>query len=286
MEHVMSRKNDTPTAADRLLHAVAGGNAAPTAEEKVRSVLAGKPGSTTAELALAAGVGKSTAAKILARWQRDGAAVRTPADGPRKPDTWTLAPADTSTAAPEPQDTHPDATPITDSECAPDPDDTAAAGDTEPSPGDDDSSPSETATDAPGTDTRAAADGSGATVDEAARQSTARPPEAQVKDDEPGATPDGTASSGASTGPAATGKERLAKGGLRALVEEYLTEHPGESFGPAQIGKDLVRSGGAVNNALEKLVADGYAIKTCEAPKRFAINPDKTDVPAAPGDTK
>jgi hypothetical protein len=62
------------------------------------------------------------------------------------------------------------------------------------------------------------------------------------------------------------------------MVEEYLTEHPGESFGPAKIGKDLGRSGGAVNNACEKLVADGYAIKACEAPKRFAINPDKTDV--------
>lgn len=82
-----------------------------------------------------------------------------------------------------------------------------------------------------------------------------------------------------STGAAPTDKDRLPKGGLRAFVEEYLTDHPGHSFGPAKIGKDLARSGGAVNNALEKLVADGYAIKTCEAPKRFAINPDKTDVP-------
>ena len=82
-----------------------------------------------------------------------------------------------------------------------------------------------------------------------------------------------------STDTAPTDKDRLRKGGLRALVEEYLTTHPGESFGPAKIGKDLVRSGGAVNNALEKLVADGYAIKTCEAPKRFAIHPAKTDIP-------
>ena len=81
-------------------------------------------------------------------------------------------------------------------------------------------------------------------------------------------------------------KDRLPKGGLRALVEEYLTEHPGESFGPAKIGKDLGRSGGAVNNALEKLVVDRYAIKTCEAPKRFAINPDKTDVSATSDNTE
>ncbi len=62
-------------------------------------------------------------------------------------------------------------------------------------------------------------------------------------------------------------------------MEEYLTEHPGEDFGPAKIGKNLGRSGSAVNNALEKLVTDGYAVRVCEAPKRFAINPDKTDIP-------
>ncbi|MEV6874533.1 helix-turn-helix domain-containing protein [Amycolatopsis sp. NPDC051128] len=109
----MPHKNTTT---DRPLHSVARTNDAPTTEEKVRAVLAAKPGSTTTELALAAGVGRSTAAKILARWDRDGAAMRAAGDGPRKPDTWTLVPSDTGTTAPEPQDTLPDATAHTDSE--------------------------------------------------------------------------------------------------------------------------------------------------------------------------
>ncbi len=109
--------------------------------------------------------------------------------------------------------------------------------------------------------------------DDAADSVTAAGPSAP----EPSAVPDNTDT-------ARPDKDRLPKGGLRAMVEEYLTEHHGESFGPATIGKDLSRSGGAVNNALEKLVTDGYAIKTCEAPKRFAINPDKTDVPSTIND--
>jgi hypothetical protein len=278
----MSRKDTTTTSADRPLQAVSGPHDAPTAEEKVRAVLADKPGSTTAELALAAGVGRSTAAKILARWHRDGAAVRTPADSPRKPDAWTLAPTDTSTATPEPEDAQPDATTNTESASAPAPDDTAAAEETEPRTDDHDGAPTdETTTDDRGnqTDTHAADDRGGDTSDDKGQNSTSRSPRAPVDDNQPGAASDGTASSATSATTAPTGKNRLAKGALRRLVEEYLTEHPGESFGPAQIGKDLGHSAGAVNNALEKLVTDGYAIKTCEAPKRFTINPEKADIP-------
>jgi hypothetical protein len=286
----MSRKNTaTP---DRPLHAVSDTNDAPTTEEKVRAVLTAKPGSTTAELAIAAGVGRSTAAKILARWDRDGAAMRAAGDGPRKPDTWTLVPSDTGTTVPEPQDTLPDATAHTDSEDKAAPEDAAASEEAEPI-SDDGDGPAcdETVTDDPGSPADATAvavaDGGPAlATDDSTQENRTRSPEAPVNDDKPGAAVGGRASSGASVEAAPTGKDRLAKGALRGLVEEYLAERPGESFGPAQIGKDLLRSGGAVNNALEKLVADGYAIKTCEAPKRFAVNPAKTDVPAAPGGTR
>lgn len=64
---------------------------------------------------------------------------------------------------------------------------------------------------------------------------------------------------------------RLAPGALRGMVEDYLHAHPGEEFSPVAIGKALDRSAGAVNNALEKLVDGGYATKTKQAPKRFAI---------------
>ncbi|GHE86946.1 MULTISPECIES: MarR family transcriptional regulator, partial [Actinomycetes] len=54
----------------------------------------------------------------------------------------------------------------------------------------------------------------------------------------------------------------LAPGALRGLVEGFLRDHPGEEFTPNTIAKALNRSSGAVHNALEKLVAAGYAVKT------------------------
>ncbi|WP_116051507.1 hypothetical protein [Amycolatopsis palatopharyngis] len=310
----MSRKNRTVNTAavtddsDRHLHAVVdapGQQNAPSTEDKVRTALADNPGSTTAKLAMAAGVGRSTAAKILARWDRDGTATRTAGDGPRNPDTWTIAPTDRDTAAPDTDDARPDATaamPSTDqlTDHASDTDEDSTAeqtGATEEAAIDVDDSTTEDATVMEGPRTEADDDnGATDTTDDAAIPSTdtdvglesdgtAPPPCTAPVDSaiEAEPSPAETSAVADTTHNTPADKDRLRKGGLRALVEEYLTEHPGESFGPAKIGKDLLRSGGAVNNALEKLVADGYAIKTCEAPKRFAINPDKTDVPDTAG---
>ncbi|SFB53318.1 hypothetical protein SAMN05216266_11717 [Amycolatopsis marina] len=311
----MSRKNRdnrTVNAAaitddnDRHLHAVVDDprqQNEPSTEDKVRAALTDNPVSTTAKLAMAAGVGRSTAAKILARWDREGTAIRTAGDGPRNPDTWTVAPSDRDTAAPDTDDVQPDATAATPSTDQPtehasdtvttaeqtratgeatiDVDDSATEDTTvAEAPGttsetDDDNATTDTTNHAPAPSTNADDDKSGGTTS---------PPGTAPQDPVDSATeaepcPAETPAVADTTPTTPTDKDRLRKGGLRALVEEYLTTHPGESFGPAKIGKDLVRSGGAVNNALEKLVADGYAIKTCEAPKRFAINPDKTDVP-------
>ncbi|GLY68728.1 hypothetical protein Atai01_53470 [Amycolatopsis taiwanensis] len=286
----------------------------PTAEDKVRAALAGKPGSTTAELAIAAGVGRSTAAKILARWDRDGAALRTAGDGPRKPDTWTLAlPIDDATAR-DSNDTKPDTkgSPGSDepSGHAPGTDETATTEESK-STGEAAEDGSYSAAGVTTAEEILAAEGPETISDTGNANDTADASAPSVNDnfatgadsgngsgspDAAATEPtDGGSEADASSTTAAAGaqfpdgtlmdKNRLPKGGLRALVEQYLTEHPGESFGPAKIGKDLGRSGGAVNNALEKLVADGYAIKTCEAPKRFAINPDKTDVPATTTDS-
>jgi hypothetical protein len=65
-------------------------NAPPKAEDKLWSVLRDNPGGTTAELASKAEVGKSTAARILAKWATDGSVTRTPGTGPRTADTWTV----------------------------------------------------------------------------------------------------------------------------------------------------------------------------------------------------
>jgi hypothetical protein len=66
---------------------------------------------------------------------------------------------------------------------------------------------------------------------------------------------------------------RLPPGGLRGMVEDYLREHPDNAFGPNQIGKHLARSGGAVANALDKLVDAGSAVLTQSKPRRYALAP-------------
>lgn len=81
-------------------------------EDKVRDALRANPGSTPAEVALAAGVARSTASRILAGWERDGSATRTPGtgavNGRRPPDRWTATdhttqdnPASSATADPD-----------------------------------------------------------------------------------------------------------------------------------------------------------------------------------------
>lgn len=285
----MSRKNRTAATTvaddDRHLHAVPEQprqQNTPTAEDKVRAALADNPGSTTAALVIAAGVGRSTAAKILARWGRDGTAIRITGDSPRNPDTWTMAPSDNTGTAPEAADTPTDTTATSN---ATDTEDTAPVAEPATTSG----TEGKHSTDEETTDNGAAASdeiGAGADATSAPPESEPFAPAPCDTDDEADPRGDVPPADAEFTDAAPGDKNRLPKGGLRALVEEYLAEHPNESFGPAKIGTDLGRSGGAVNNALEKLVADGYALKTCEAPKRFAINPDKTDVPTAPIDAE
>lgn len=301
----MARKNrNTRTATttddaadgDRHLHTVADAldqQNAPTTEDKVREALTDNPGATTAKLAMAAGVGRSTAAKILARRGHEAIAIRTAGDGPRNPDTWTLARSDRDAAAPDIEDAQPHTTvassadgqterasdtaedtgateeEVTDVDRTTEDPTTSRVADTEAD--DDDATVTAVNEHVPSSNADAENRGIVPLPDAAPVDPVDGITETEPSPAEPPAVPDATDTARAD-------KDRLPKGGLRALVEEYLAEHPGESFGPAKIGKDLGRSGGAVNNALEKLVTDRYAIKTCEAPKRFAINPDKTDV--------
>jgi hypothetical protein len=242
-----SKNNSSPASSatsNNLLHPIDTPNDALSTEDKVRAALAERPGSTSAELAKTAGVGRSTAGKILARWDRDGFVVRTAGAGGHKPDTWTPT--------------------------GPCEDKTDDATDTAPAPTPESASQDETQANETATGTVTSADEESATVDVTGSATTAQ--DVIEESDEAIVPP----SDGAE--PAPNGKKRLPKGGLRALVEDYLSEHPGESFGPAQIGKVLNRSGGAVSNALDTLEAKGYVIRTCPAPKRFAINPAKTDV--------
>lgn len=89
------RKQTTPTAPPDA--------GKPSAEQALMSALAARPsGLSTAELANAAGVGRSTASKLLARLESTGRALRTPGgrDGARRlPDRWTPASSPTSPAS-------------------------------------------------------------------------------------------------------------------------------------------------------------------------------------------
>lgn len=61
------------------------------------------------------------------------------------------------------------------------------------------------------------------------------------------------------------------------MVEDYLREHSGQDFSPNAMGRALDRSAGAVHNALEKLVADGYAVRTSDKPRKYALAPAHDD---------
>jgi hypothetical protein len=194
-------------------------------EAKLWQALGANPNSTAAELSTEAGIGRSTAAKILARWANDGSVTRTPGiaeDGRRAADLWSI--------------TDPDAASVT-SELA----------DTEHADENAVSTPSHT----PTIDTNeTVADGEG--------------PNEVTTDAEP------TTAGGEDTSKDEQQKlQRLPPGGLRGLVEDWLREHPSDEFSPSAIGKALRRSSGAVANALDRLVTDGYARQTCDKPKRF-----------------
>jgi hypothetical protein len=76
------------------------------------------------------------------------------------------------------------------------------------------------------------------------------------------------------------------------MVQDYLTEHPGD-HGPTGIGRALGRSSGAVANALERLVTAGWAVRTNDRPRRYSTNdpaesaaPTATHEEAGPGDAR
>ncbi len=192
-----------------------------TAEPKVRRALEANPGTTAATLASAAGVGRSTATKILSRWAAEGLVTRTAGKDQSVPVTWTLRDDDQN-------------------------DETAEVATTE----------------------GAAADTANQRTEDPTAETDAREVDPSPVTDSDVSADCAPATSEAAMADAPT-KERLPKGALYDMVLGFLQAHPGEEFGPAKIGAELVRSSGAVNNALEKLVTNGLATKTCEAPKRF-----------------
>ncbi|MGH3780012.1 MAG: MarR family transcriptional regulator [Pseudonocardiaceae bacterium] len=203
-------------------------------EDKLWEALHANPNSTAADLSSDAGIGNSTAAKILARWANDGSVTRTPGiaqDRRRVADLWSITESDAPSVTSE-----------------------AAA--TQHAAGTDDNAETRSSgIRAQTTDTdETIADGDETDEVTAGAEPDTADPTADGKD---------TSDEGQQTG------RRLPPGGLRGLVEDWLRDHPGEEFSPSKIGKELDRSSGAVSNALDKLVADGYAVQTQDKPKRF-----------------
>lgn len=200
-------------------------------EEKLWEALRVNPNSTAAELSTDAGIGRSTAAKILARWANESRVTRTSGiaeGGRRAADLWSITDPDAPSATSE----------TADIEHVVDADENAAT------------TPSDTRTQT--TDT-----------DETVAEGDA-PDEVIVDAESDTAGGKDTSEDGQQK------MRRLPPGGLRGLVEDWLRDHPGEEFSSSAIGKVLGRSSGAVANALDRLVADGYAAQTCDKPKRFA----------------
>lgn len=102
----MSRTTTTTTkpakaATTATTEVTANGSSGPSAGDRLRTALRRNPGKTARELAELAGIGASTATKLLALWATDGQAVRQPgeANGGRK--------AATRWAPPKPVDDSP-----------------------------------------------------------------------------------------------------------------------------------------------------------------------------------
>lgn len=257
-------------------------------------LLSSDHGVTAADLAEQGSLGRSTATKTLAALESHGLARRESADrtGQRPtPDLWFAVahhtpdqPQDEATR-PESSDTADTTKPenSTDADLGPE-SETSAVQDSEPH----DTETGETAVSEPGSsETKATAisDGPGPDAAEAAvigpateckgadtpepAPGDADPAEVAsdvaepANDDIPGATAPLAAQAEATAPP------RLAKGGLRALVVDYLIAHPTEEMTASAIGTALGRSSGAVANALDTLVKNGEAELTCEKPRKF-----------------
>lgn len=265
-------------------------------EDKLWAALHANPNSTAADLSAAAKIGKSTAQKILVKWAGDGSVTRTPGitdGGRRAADVWAITEIDTATTP----DSAPDA--VTDGAPADERTVDTAPADTTPeqqttAPADSDLADN-TADVTPAEETLAESadaeptaapapedtqDTTDATDDTAPEKP--EPANAEAAKPADGATPDDATQTASDGGTGGT-SERLAPGALRGMVEDYLRDHPGEQFGPTAIAKALGgKSSGAVSNALDKLVADGVAVKTQDKPRRFALAPAEPEAAAAP----
>ncbi|QIY94459.2 helix-turn-helix domain-containing protein [Streptomyces sp. S1D4-11] len=253
--------SDTTPDGTRTLHAV------PTPEPLTRLTgapvtiyteltnLTGDDGATAAELALAAGLGRSTTGKALTTLEEHGLTVRTPGghDGPRRtPDRWRAAPTPGTSSgngqsAPEPANAPLDPSAANSLES------TADGADSE---GSENAEADETAPDtptalddgradaAPGPAADAVQDALTKDVEQSQGGSGEDDPHGEVGHDGPEDkdTPDPQAGAEQPAPPAEAlilsgEKKRLAPGALRQMVIAHLQAHPGDAFTATRISR-------------------------------------------------
>jgi hypothetical protein len=215
--------------------------AKPSADEAGKKALEDCPGATAEGVASAAGIGRSTATKTLARLVAAGEVTRHEGgrDGGRRlPDRFTLA----GTELPPAYAEH-----------------TAAGSLAEPT----------------GTQPTAGETASKDSRPKASEVAVGQPSEPA----EPKATDNSApqASSAAESEPSASSKakapgEHLKPGQLDGLVLAYLKENPGSGpHGPTTVAKALGRSSGAVGNCLVRLTKAKQVRQDSDKPRRYSL---------------
>lgn len=218
--------------------------------------LVASPGTSGAELALAAGLGRSTAGKALVTLEEHGLAVRTPGghEGARRiPDRWSPAPAHTReeerTQCAEISDPNANNADTGTTALAPD-------GVTAPSVAMQNDDVADSLAEADVADgTEASGGGEGAEVPETAPREPEQP-------DEPSAI---------TTAPVVGQRARLAPGALRQMVIDHLEAHPAEAFTATKISRVIEKSSGAIANALVTLTKQGITEQVTEHPRTYRL---------------
>ncbi|MEY9963361.1 hypothetical protein ABIA33_001394 [Streptacidiphilus sp. MAP12-16] len=266
-----------------------------------------QPGSSAAALASAAGIGRSTAGKVLTVMESQGLIRREVGgneDGRRQPDRWnTTGESNPTTNAREGRQGEETQPPVDQQEVT---EGQPLTNTSSPDFGDDQLTGDAGPHDGPEADRlgdRASSPGSGVTAAEddvqqpddvaAATQPPANGfyqesdliPDAELQSTAGDNTPAPPASApGVAAGAVCptcghrTGTPgvrtvdagaRLGQGGLHQLALEHLRAHPDQEWTSTGIGKAIGRSSGAIANALATMVTRGEAELTCAAPRRY-----------------
>ncbi|MEV8320429.1 helix-turn-helix domain-containing protein [Streptomyces sp. NPDC059900] len=218
--------------------------------------LVASPGTTGAELALATGLGRSTAGKALVTLEEHGLAIRTPGghEGARRtPDRWNPAPVGACREQQTPTDegSEPDGDGADTEATASAPE---AVTTTHPSDTPQDITP-DSLTEAEAADNAEDPNG-GKDAEVANATATAREAEHPV-------VPMAAASIGQ--------RARLAPGGLRQMVIDHLQAHPAEAFTATKISRVIEKSSGAIANALVTLTRQGISEQVTERPRTYRL---------------